>query len=171
MMSFHFFKVITMRVGIYEISVSLGIAVSIPPPIFQSEMLINLKCHSMTQNLIARMIAVRVPRRAGINDIPHPFVIHRICWLGCLALGRDGLGHFDFSFFGLPPSFPFSAEDLAFASDLRAPRFLASVLAVMVLPQWGHFIGHTCQTMLFSPQGRIRSIDHARLHRGIRCAS
>src|ERR1700691_1123017 len=92
MMSFHFFKVITMRVGIYEISVSLGIAVSIPPPIFQSEMLINLKCHSMTQNLIARMIAVRVPRRAGINDIPHPFVIHRICWLGCLALGRDGLG-------------------------------------------------------------------------------
>src|ERR1700677_1382520 len=118
MMSFHFFKVITMRVGIYEISVSLGIAVSIPPPIFQSEMLINLKCHSMTQNLIARMIAVRVPRRAGINDIPHPFVIHRICWLGCLALGRDGVGLFQALIFVLMflaeverDSKPFSADE------------------------------------------------------------
>lgn len=42
---------------------------------------------------------------------------------------------FFFTFFGRPPSFPFSALDLAFAPDLILPRW-----AEMLYPQEGHFI-------------------------------
>jgi hypothetical protein len=92
-------------------------------------------------------IGLRYLKSPGIG-IPLVVPLNDIWRFDCLALGRDGLGHLDFSFFGLPPSFPFSAEDLAFASDLRDPRFLASVLAVMVLPQWGHFMRVTPRTRI-----------------------